>query len=71
METQLEETFSLVFAQSSEYFGGIQHVVVRVKLVGVEGEQWQIEQEGEPVSIDQEQEGQETMKSGFWKDIIV
>lgn len=71
VETQLEETFLLVFGQSSKDLSSIQQVVFFVKFVDVESKQWQIEQKGKPVPIDQEQNGQKSMDGGFWNNVIV
>lgn len=71
VETQLEETFLLVFGQSSKDLSSIQQVVFFVKFVDVESKQWQIEQKGKPVPIDQEQNGQKSMDWGFWNNVIV
>lgn len=74
METQLEETFLLVLGQSSENLCGIQQVVLCVKLVDIVCKQWQVEQEAEPVSIDQEQCSNERMQTSFrhepWVQLI-
>lgn len=48
--------------QSAEDLGGIQHVVLLDKLVNVEGKQGKVQQEREPVPIDQEQERNEAMQ---------
>ena len=40
-------------------------------LLDVECEEWQIEQKRNPVPVDKEQEGQETMDGGFRNDVCV
>ena len=56
MESQFDEGLLLLLVQSSEDFSGIQQVVVLGDLHRVEDNQWQVQQEREPVSCDQEQE---------------
>jgi len=40
-------------------------------LLDVEREEWQIEQERNPVAVDKEKEGQETMDRGFWDNVCI
>lgn len=40
-------------------------------LLGVEQHEGQVQHEGEPVSVDQEEEGQECVDSGFGDDVGV
>ena len=57
--------------QCTEDLGRIQKMVFVHKLADVVSQQGQIEQEGEPKAIDQEQNSQETLKSGFRQEVRV
>ena len=65
METQLDERLLLVLGQGSENLGSIQEMVLVEELVDVVGQQGEVQQEGEPVAIDQEQSSDEGMQTGF------
>lgn len=40
-------------------------------LLGVKGEEWQVENKRKPVAVDKEQKGQESVNSGFRDDVGV
>jgi hypothetical protein len=40
-------------------------------LLGVKGEEWQVENKRKPVAVDKEQKGQESVNSGFRDDVCV
>jgi hypothetical protein len=48
-----------------------QSLVILDSLFGIEGKQRQIENKRQPVSVDQEQERQKSVYSGFWDNVCV
>lgn len=71
VEAKLDEGFLLVHVQLAENLGRIQKVLVLVDLLGVEQHEGQVQHDGEPVSVDHEEEGQEGVDSGFGDDVGV
>lgn len=65
METKLDETFLLVFSQSSENFSGIQQMGVAVDSVGIVSQQGEINQETEPIAVDKEKKCQKGLDTCF------
>lgn len=71
METELGEGFPLVYIQLAEDLRRIQEVRVAHNLVHVVGQGRQVEDERDPVPVDEEEEGQESMHRGLGDDICV
>jgi len=69
VEAELDERFLLVYIQFPEDLRGVQEMLVVEDLLCVECQQRQIQEQGDPVSIDQEQKGQEGVYGGFGDDV--
>jgi hypothetical protein len=71
VETELGEGFPLVDIQLAEDLRGVQQVSVVKDLLYIPREQRQIQDQCHPVSVDKEQESQETMDGGLRDDVGV
>jgi len=71
VEAELEEGFLLVSVERPENLGGIEEMRIIQDLLGVKGQQRQIQNQGDPVSVDQEQCRQESVNGGFGDDVRV
>jgi len=71
VESELDERFFLVHIQLSEDFSGIEKMGVINNLLDIEGKEWKVENQRNPISIDEEQKGEETMNRSFWNDVGV
>jgi len=71
METELDERFLLVDVEFSEDLSGIQKMCVVNDLLDIECHKWQIEDERNPVPVDEEQDSQEPMNRRFRNNVRV
>lgn len=71
MECQLNEALLLVYIQLSEDLSRIKQVLILHNLLSVPGKQWQVKDQGDPVPVDKEQDGQESVNGGFGDDVSV
>jgi len=71
METEFDERFLFVDIEFPKDLSGIKKMRVVDDLLDVECEEWQVEQEHNPIPVDKEQEGQETVHCRFRNDICV
>lgn len=71
VETKLDERFLLVHVELAEDLGRIQEVLVLEDLLRIENKQRQVQDDSKPVSVDDEQEGQESVNGGFGDDVGV
>lgn len=71
MECQLDEALFLVYIQLSEDLSRIKQVLILHNLLSIPGKQRQVEDQGDPVPVDKEQNGQESVNGGFGNDVSV
>jgi len=71
VETELKEGFLLVSVERPENLGGIEEMRIIQDLLDVKGQQRQIQNQGDPVSVDQEQRRQESVNGGFGDNVRV
>lgn len=63
--------YLLMHVQLAEDLRGIQQMGVVNDLVDIVSQERQVEDESDPVAIDQEQEGEEAVNGGFGDDVCV
>jgi hypothetical protein len=71
VEAQLEERFLLVDVKLAEDLSRIEEVSVVNDLLDVPAKERQVEDKRHPVSIDKEEECQETVYGSLWDDVGV
>lgn len=71
VKAELDKGLLLVDVELAEDLGSIQEVGVLENLLHVPGEQRQVENESDPVAIDQEQESQETVHGSLRDNVRV
>lgn len=71
METKLDERLSLVLAQSSEDFRGVQKVRLGVNSVDVPCQQGEVDQERPPVAADEEKSGEESVDHHLGENVPI
>lgn len=71
VEAELDERFLLVYVELSENLSGIQKVLVLEDLLCVPCKQRQVEDQGEPVTVDEEQDSEESVDSSFRNNVGV
>jgi len=71
VESELDEGFLFVDVELAEDLGSVKKVGVVNDLLDVPGKKRQVEDQGQPVAVDQEQEGEETMNSSFGDNVGV
>lgn len=71
MEPKFDKALLLVSAESSEDLGGIEQMVVLVDSIGVPSKQGHIDQETEPVAVDEEQNSQQRLNGRFRENVVV
>jgi len=69
VEAKLEERFLLVNIELAEDFSRIEEMSVVNNLLDVPAKERQVENERDPVTVDEEEEGQETVHSSLGDDI--
>jgi hypothetical protein len=71
MEAELDERLLLVDVQLAEDLGSIQQVGVLEDLLDVPGEQRKVQDQSQPISVNEEEEGQETVYRSLGDDVGV
>lgn len=71
VEPEFDERLLLVPIQGAENFGSIQEVCIVEDLLDIESKQRQVQNQSDPVSVDQEQQSQEGVDGGFGDDVGV
>jgi len=71
VETELGERFLLVDIQLAEDLGGVKQMSVVNDLLNIPSKERQVEDKRQPVSVDEEQEGHETMDGDFGENVGV
>lgn len=71
VEAELGEGFLLVNVKLAENLSGVQEVGVVNDLLDVPGNKGHVEDERQPVTVDKEKEGQETVNGDFGDDVGV
>lgn len=71
MEAQFEERFLLVDIELSEDLGGVEQMGVIDDLLDVPAEERKVENQRQPVPVDQKQKGEESVDGGFGNDVSV
>jgi len=71
VETKLEERLLLVDVELAEDLGGVEKVGVLEDLLRVPGQEREVQDQRQPVAVDQEQESEESVNGGFGDDVGV
>jgi len=71
MKAEFDKRFPFVCVKFSEDFGSIEQVIFFRDFFGVPSEEGEVEEDGEPVAVYEEESGQKGMYAGFWDDVGV
>lgn len=71
VEAKLDEGFLFVYVELPEDLSRIKKMLVLENFLGVPGQQRQVEQQGDPVTVDEEEKGQEGVDGGLGNDVRV
>jgi len=71
VETELDEGFLLVSVERPENFGCVEEMCVIEDLLDVKSQQRQVEDQSDPIAVDQKQDSQECVNSGLGNDVGV
>lgn len=71
VEAELDERFLLMNVELSENLGRIQEMLVFEDLLCVPGKERQVEEQGDPVTVHEEENGEESVDSSFGDDVGV
>lgn len=71
VETKLDEGFLLVYIELAEDLGRVKKVLVVIDLLGIESQQWQVQNDCKPVAVDHEEEGKEGVDTSFGDNVGV